>query len=167
MKFYYLCTPEMFSTNVGHEMKYAVTAQVSGKQHSSVPPALNMKTCIWLRESCSLPCVLLLANMYRPLVKYPWDWISTMWFFWIFQHLCHALILLRNQGLMSPTSLLELFFQLFRCQDKLLRKTLSNYIVQDIKNVNQKHKNVKLNVVCWLSSSFSLYLSVLPIALWA
>ncbi|ELT88157.1 hypothetical protein CAPTEDRAFT_6413 [Capitella teleta] len=61
-------------------------------------------------------------------------------------HLCQALILLRNRGLMSPTSLLELFFQMFRCQDKVLRKTLYNYIVQDIKNVNQKHRNMKLNV---------------------
>jgi len=54
---------------------------------------------------------------------------------------------MRNKGLITPESLLELFFGLFRCQDKLLRKTLYNYVVQDIKKVNFKHKNPKLNTV--------------------
>ncbi|XP_028397743.1 protein SDA1 homolog isoform X2 [Dendronephthya gigantea] len=59
--------------------------------------------------------------------------------------LCRSLILLRNKGLLSPTSLLELFFLLFRCKDKLLRKTLYSHIVTDIRNVNAKHKNNKVN----------------------
>ncbi|XP_063415301.1 protein SDA1 homolog [Mytilus trossulus] len=58
---------------------------------------------------------------------------------------CRALILLRNKGTIQATKLLELFFGLFRCQDKVLRKTLYSYIVTDIKNVNSKHKNMKLN----------------------
>ncbi|XP_052282348.1 protein SDA1 homolog isoform X6 [Dreissena polymorpha] len=58
---------------------------------------------------------------------------------------CQALILLRNKGLIAATSVLELFFEMFRVQDKLLRKTLYTYIVSDIKTVNQKHKNAKLN----------------------
>ncbi|NXS76768.1 SDA1 protein, partial [Pandion haliaetus] len=58
---------------------------------------------------------------------------------------CKALILLRNKNLINPTSLLELFFQLLRCHDKLLRKTLYTHIVSDIKNVNAKHKNNKVN----------------------
>ncbi|XP_025088125.1 protein SDA1 homolog [Pomacea canaliculata] len=56
-----------------------------------------------------------------------------------------ALIMLRNKGLIQATTVLELFFRLFRCQDKLLRKTISNYIISDIKNINSKHKNLKLN----------------------
>lgn len=60
---------------------------------------------------------------------------------------CKALILLRNKNLISPSSLLELFFELLRCQDKLLRKTLYTHIVTDIKNINAKHKNNKVNVV--------------------
>lgn len=56
-----------------------------------------------------------------------------------------ALIMVRNKGLIEATSILELFFKLFRCQDKLLRKTIFNYIVNDIKNINAKHKNVRLN----------------------
>lgn len=59
--------------------------------------------------------------------------------------LCRGLIILRNRGLMSPTSLLELFFELFRCQDRALRQMLYNHIVSDIKSVNAKHKNNKLN----------------------
>ncbi|KAK9532516.1 hypothetical protein VZT92_009896 [Zoarces viviparus] len=58
---------------------------------------------------------------------------------------CKALILLRNKNLIDPTGLLELFFELLRCHDKLLRKTLYTHIVADIKNINAKHKNNKVN----------------------
>lgn len=58
---------------------------------------------------------------------------------------CRALILLRNKNLLAPTDLLELFFQLLRCQDKSLRTFLENHIITDIKNLNAKHKNAKLN----------------------
>ncbi|KAK2872397.1 hypothetical protein QQF64_017993 [Cirrhinus molitorella] len=58
---------------------------------------------------------------------------------------CKALILLRNKDLISPTGLLGLFFELLRCHDKLLRKTLYTHIVTDIKNINAKHKNNKVN----------------------
>ncbi|XP_017262995.1 protein SDA1 homolog [Kryptolebias marmoratus] len=58
---------------------------------------------------------------------------------------CKALILLRNKNLIDPTGLLELFFELLRCHDKLLRKTLYTHIVTDIKNINAKHKNNKVN----------------------
>lgn len=44
-------------------------------------------------------------------------------------------------------SLLELFFALFRCKDKLLRQVLYSHIVTDIKNINAKHKNNKVNNV--------------------
>lgn len=58
---------------------------------------------------------------------------------------CKALILLRNKDLVDPSGLLELFFELLRCHDKLLRKTLYTHIVTDIKNINAKHKNNKIN----------------------
>lgn len=58
---------------------------------------------------------------------------------------CRALILLRNKNLISPLDLLELFFQLLRCPDKNLRKFLENHIITDIKNMNAKHKDMKLN----------------------
>ncbi|KAF5307831.1 hypothetical protein FQR65_LT18331 [Abscondita terminalis] len=58
---------------------------------------------------------------------------------------CRALILLRNKNLLAPTDLLELFFQLLRCEDKALRSFLESHIVTDIKNLNSKHKNGKLN----------------------
>lgn len=60
---------------------------------------------------------------------------------------CKALILLRNKNLINPTDLLELFFELLRCHDKLLRKTLYTHIVADIKNINAKHKNNKVNTM--------------------
>lgn len=63
---------------------------------------------------------------------------------------CKALILLRNKNLINPTSLLELFFELLRCHDKLLRKTLYTHIVTDVKNINAKHKNNKVNIVSTL-----------------
>lgn len=58
---------------------------------------------------------------------------------------CKALILLRNKNLISALDLLELFFQLLRCPDKSLRKFLENHIIADIKNMNAKHKDNKLN----------------------
>lgn len=61
--------------------------------------------------------------------------------------LCKALILLRNKELINPSGLLELFFELLRCHDKLLRKTLYTHIVTDIKNINAKHKNNKVNTM--------------------
>eukprot|EP01116_Phalansterium_solitarium_P020621 TRINITY_DN6131_c0_g3_i1.p1 TRINITY_DN6131_c0_g3~~TRINITY_DN6131_c0_g3_i1.p1 ORF type:complete len:836 (-),score=300.68 TRINITY_DN6131_c0_g3_i1:150-2657(-) len=56
-----------------------------------------------------------------------------------------ALILLRNRNLLSPTELLALFFKLFRVPDKQLRKLLYSHIVSDIKKINAKHRNNKLN----------------------
>ncbi|XP_039289526.1 protein SDA1 homolog [Nilaparvata lugens] len=58
---------------------------------------------------------------------------------------CRALILLRNKNLLAPNDLLPLFFQLLKCQDKNLRKFLETHIINDIKNLNARHKNAKLN----------------------
>lgn len=58
---------------------------------------------------------------------------------------CRALILLRNKNLVPALDLLELFFQLLRCPDKSLRAFLENHIITDIKNMNSKHKDMKLN----------------------
>lgn len=59
--------------------------------------------------------------------------------------LCKALVLLRNKQLLAPTALLALFFQLLRCQDRLLRVFLRQHIVGDISHTNAKHKNARLN----------------------
>ena len=56
-----------------------------------------------------------------------------------------ALIQLRNKSLLEPTVLLSLFFQLLRCQDKNLRQFLETHIIADIKNINSKQKNTKVN----------------------
>jgi len=58
---------------------------------------------------------------------------------------CRSLILLRNKNLISPAEIHQLFFQLLRCQDKSLRTFLKDNIINDIKNINAKHKDVKLN----------------------
>ncbi|RLU17421.1 hypothetical protein DMN91_009656 [Ooceraea biroi] len=60
---------------------------------------------------------------------------------------CKALIQLRNKSLLEPTALLSLFFELLKCQDKALRQFLQTHIVTDIKNMNAKHKNTKVNTV--------------------
>ncbi|XP_043521717.1 protein SDA1 homolog [Frieseomelitta varia] len=58
---------------------------------------------------------------------------------------CKALIQLRNKALLEPTVLLSLCFELLRCQDKNLREFLQTHIITDIKNVNNKQKNTKIN----------------------
>lgn len=59
--------------------------------------------------------------------------------------LCRALILLRNKNLIAPAEIHQLFFQLLRCQDKSLRTFLKDNIINDIKNINAKHKDLRLN----------------------
>lgn len=59
--------------------------------------------------------------------------------------ICKALILLRNRSLLSPTDLLTTFFDLFNCQDKLLKEFLKSHIVTDIKNLNLKERDSKQN----------------------
>ncbi|XP_020283826.1 protein SDA1 homolog [Pseudomyrmex gracilis] len=60
---------------------------------------------------------------------------------------CKALIQLRNKSLLEPTALLSLFFELLKCQNKILRQFLQTHIVTDVKNINAKHKNSKVNTV--------------------
>jgi protein SDA1 len=61
--------------------------------------------------------------------------------------MCRALILMRNKNLLEPTALLPLFFRLLHCQDRRLRKYLETHIIADVKSVNAKHKNMKVNTV--------------------
>lgn len=75
------------------------------------------------------------------------------------QTFCRALILLRHKGLLQPMDLLSLFFNLLRCKDKVLRKFLQEHIITDIKNMNAKHKDVKLNKVCFLACTFFFQLT--------
>ena len=56
-----------------------------------------------------------------------------------------ALILLRHRDLLTPVDLLTLFFDLLKCPDKTLRKFLRDHIISDIKGVNSKGKDVRLN----------------------
>ncbi|KAJ2505680.1 Severe Depolymerization of Actin [Coemansia sp. RSA 2049] len=57
-----------------------------------------------------------------------------------------ALILLRNRGVVANIHVIPLFFTLFRCHDKALRKLLYTHIVNDVKLANKgKHRNHKLN----------------------
>ncbi|GFQ64741.1 protein SDA1 homolog, partial [Trichonephila clavata] len=59
--------------------------------------------------------------------------------------LVKALILMRNKDVLLPTDLITLFFELLRCKDKVLRKLLQTHILSDLKRINSKHKNVKVN----------------------
>lgn len=56
-----------------------------------------------------------------------------------------ALILMRNKDLIPALDLLQLFYDLLSCPDKHLRIFLQNHIITDIKNMNAKHKDMKLN----------------------
>ncbi len=56
-----------------------------------------------------------------------------------------SLILMRNRNMISPLNVLQLSFILFRCQDKNLRALLYNHIINDVKRLNEKSNNVKIN----------------------
>lgn len=50
-----------------------------------------------------------------------------------------------NLKLTNDCSVLPVLFKLFRCPDKVLRKTLSNHIISDIAKLNEKSNNVHVN----------------------
>lgn len=59
--------------------------------------------------------------------------------------LVQSLILLRSRNVISITSILPLFFKLFRIKDKKIRSILYHHIVQDIRKINRKKKDEKVN----------------------
>ena len=59
--------------------------------------------------------------------------------------LFQALITLRNKNMIDPLVLLKLCFQLFLVNDKPLRSSLTQYVFADIKNINVKKHDEKLN----------------------
>lgn len=54
---------------------------------------------------------------------------------------------MRNRGIIEAVDVITLFFILLRCKDNVLREHLKIHIITDIKTMNLKHKNVKLNSV--------------------
>eukprot|EP00095_Tigriopus_kingsejongensis_P002656 maker-scaffold439_size171548-snap-gene-0.24 protein:Tk02656 transcript:maker-scaffold439_size171548-snap-gene-0.24-mRNA-1 annotation:"protein sda1 homolog" len=58
---------------------------------------------------------------------------------------CRALIKLRRQDLLPASDLLLLFFELFRCPDKVLRGFLKEHILYDLRMINRHRKDVRLN----------------------
>lgn len=59
--------------------------------------------------------------------------------------LVQALVLLRNRNVITASSLLTLFFKLFRIKDKKLRAVLYHHIVNDIRRLNSKRRDEKVN----------------------
>lgn len=56
-----------------------------------------------------------------------------------------AISLLRKKEIISPLEMHPLFFNLLRCQDKILRKKLCDCIISDLTQINQTHKNKQVN----------------------
>lgn len=56
-----------------------------------------------------------------------------------------ALMVLRSKSFIDLQSLLPLFFQLSHCQDKSLRSYIQQNIISDIKAINKKSRNDKIN----------------------
>jgi protein SDA1 len=59
--------------------------------------------------------------------------------------LFQALVTLRNKTMIEPLLLLRLCFHLFTVNDKTMRASLSQYIFNDIKNINIKRHDEKTN----------------------
>ena len=56
-----------------------------------------------------------------------------------------SLSIMCKSGILSLLEVIPLFFNLMRCQDKILRKRLTDYIISALTKVNEKHKNVNIN----------------------
>ena len=59
--------------------------------------------------------------------------------------LFQSLVLLRNRKQLDPVALVGLCFELFRCQDKTLRSMVYQHVVSDVRNINKRATNLKLN----------------------
>uniref|UniRef100_A0A0G4FG99 Protein SDA1 n=1 Tax=Chromera velia CCMP2878 TaxID=1169474 RepID=A0A0G4FG99_9ALVE len=59
--------------------------------------------------------------------------------------LVNALILLRNRQQISTLRVLPMYFRLFRCPDKELRKQIYTHVVRDIASLGVKQKDQKLH----------------------
>ena len=57
----------------------------------------------------------------------------------------NCLSIMCKNGILSPLEVIPLFFNLMRCQDKILRKRLTDYILSALTKINEKHKNVNIN----------------------
>ena len=56
-----------------------------------------------------------------------------------------CLSIICKSGILSPLEVIPLFFNLMRCQDKILRKRLNDYIISSLTKINEKHKNININ----------------------
>ena len=56
-----------------------------------------------------------------------------------------SLSIMCKSGILPLLEVIPLFFNLMRCQDKILRKRLTDYIISSLTKVNEKHKNVNIN----------------------
>jgi len=56
-----------------------------------------------------------------------------------------CLKIMRGKDVASPSVVLPVFFKLFRCEDKHLRKFLHHILVSDLKKLNQNHKVQNIN----------------------
>lgn len=54
-------------------------------------------------------------------------------------------VIMRNKNLILPIKSISFLLSLFNCQDKELRKVVSSHIINDIKRMNQHHKNQNIN----------------------
>lgn len=58
---------------------------------------------------------------------------------------CKGLMILRSKAFLELKELLPLFFELVRCPDKALRAYIKQNIISDIKSINKKSHNHKVN----------------------
>lgn len=58
---------------------------------------------------------------------------------------CKALMILRSRSYVSLQELLPLFLELSRCPDKLLKAYIKQNIISDIRSMNKKSRNEKIN----------------------
>ena len=56
-----------------------------------------------------------------------------------------SLNLLQKKNLLSPLITIPLFFNLIKCNDKILRKKVTDFIISNLKNINENHKNSEIN----------------------
>ena len=150
--------PQSYAADYDRQFRHFLSQCDLLRLHPQHTPDTFLELCLFIAHTA--PCYAdteearVVSNMFLGMLgednvddayRMPQGWIDTLQD----QDLRHTLVtcamLLRNKNLVATATLLPVLFRLFRCRDKQLRGLLHRHILHDIKTLNQKHKNNKLN----------------------
>ena len=151
-----------FSLNNLLDLQNKIKRDPTGYREDFVQAHLYFKTCIDLFElepaqpHKHLQQLILFMSYITPSYRQELSQLSSMFRGVLIRHknnlhphlrlsFCKALTFYRNREIVSPVFTIETFFELCSCQDKQLRSFIKNFMRNDLRKINKKHQDKKLN----------------------